>query len=80
MLKFRTVLIIIGIFALLRFIGQFMKTRRANQEAEQRRRREKEVQKRRDFIRKNEGKAFIIPKDNSPHQSDIEDVDFEDVK
>lgn len=80
MFKFKTVLIVIGVFVLLRFIGQLMRAKRAVHEQEQRKKREKAVQKHREFIRQNEGRTFVIPKDSKHSKEDIEDVGYEDVK
>lgn len=73
---FRTLLIIIGVIVLLRFIGQLMNAKR-NMETErklnaQQRKQNEEIRK----TAQNFGKTKIISNSNS---NDIEDVDFEEV-
>jgi len=80
MLKFRTVLIVIGIFVLLRFIGKVMRGRREAMAREQEEKRRKAVKKRKEFIKKNEGKVFVIPEEKKLDESDIEDVSHEEMK
>lgn len=80
MLKFKNILIILGAIVLVRFIGQLLRAKRAYNEQEQRKKREREVQKQKDFVKKNEGKVFVIPKDTKGSSSDVEDVSYEDVK
>ena len=75
---FRTLLILIGLFVILRFLGRLANAKRNLEEEkvldEQKRREEAE----RERITKNLGKTKII--DKSSGSKDIEDVDFEEVK
>lgn len=82
---FRTVLIVIGAIVLLRFLGQLMIAKR-NMEAERKLNEEqrKANQERNDKM-KSFGKTTILGKINSKNKSvksssDIQDVDFEEVK
>lgn len=82
---FRTVLIVIGAIVLLRFLGQLMIAKR-NMEAERKLNEEqrKANQERNDKM-KSFGKTTILGEINSKNKSvksssDIQDVDFEEVK
>lgn len=73
---FRTLLIIIGVIVLLRFLGQLMNAKR-NMEVE--RKLNAEQRKQNEEIRKtvkNYGKTNVISDSKS---NDIEDVDYEEV-
>lgn len=72
---FKTVLILLGVFVLLRFIGQLMIARRNLAENEQLKRQDEALTKARRFVEKNSGKTTIIP----PKSRAAEDVDFEEV-
>lgn len=73
----RTLLIIVGVIVILRFLGQLMTAKRNMEEErklnEQQRRFNQEKEKK----RKNLGKTSILKKGSS--SSDIEDVDFEEM-
>ncbi|MBN9293062.1 MAG: hypothetical protein J0G96_03685 [Flavobacteriia bacterium] len=69
----------IGAFVLLRFLGQLMKARRAVHEQEQQKKKDRAVQKRKEFIKKNEGKIFVIPKDTAIDESDVEDTSHKEI-
>lgn len=79
MIKFKTILIVIGAFVLLRFLGQLMRAKRAAHEQEQQKKRDSAVQKRKEFIKKNEGKVFVIPKDAAIDESDVEDTNHKEI-
>lgn len=73
----RTLLIIIGVIVLLRFLGQIMNARR-NQEAQNRFNKNREnLRKQKEFIQKNSGKTRVV--DSKNNSNDVEDVDFEEV-
>ena len=79
---FRTVLIIIGTFALLRFIGRLLISKRQYEANQNEIKAQRSDQKKADYIRKNIGKTSIIKDSNQSSVSssiDAEDVDFEDV-
>lgn len=80
MLKIRNILIILGVFFLLKFIGKVMRGRREAQERERTQKRNKAVQNRKEFIRENEGRVFVIPKDAKMDETDIEDSTYEEIK
>ena len=73
---FRTVLIIIGVVVLLRFIGQLMAAKRGIDEErklnEQSRRTDEEKRK----VSKNFGKTKVLKESSS---RDIEDIDHEEI-
>lgn len=60
MLKFKNILILIGAFVLLRFIGQVLRAKRDVNEQAKRKKRDQAVQNRKEFIKQNEGKVFVI--------------------
>ena len=75
---FRTILIIIGIIVVLRFIGQFLNAKR-NMETERKlnqNARKFEEERQRTF--KNYGKTRII-KDKKSISNDVQDVSYEEV-
>lgn len=78
MLKFRNILIILGIFFLLKFIGQIMKAKRQAEAKNKNDRQMEKIRRQKEFVQKNKGKTFVIPKDTSVN--DVEDVDYQDVK
>ncbi len=79
MLKFRTVLIVIGAYVLIRFLGQVLRARKAAHQQEQDKKREKAIKKQKEFVQKNEGKIFVIPSETKLDNSDVEDTNYEDV-
>lgn len=75
---FRTLLILIGLFMVLRFLGRLANAKRNIEEEkalDEQRKREKAEKER---VAKNIGKTKIISK--SSGSKDIEDVDFEELK
>ena len=79
---FKTILILIGVFVILRFIGQLMIAKRnlAEQNALRSSLKKEEVEK--NFKEKNKGKIFILNENNKQNEQDynVNDVDFEEVK
>lgn len=74
----RTVLILIGIFIVVRFIGQLMNAKRNMAAEEHMKRHEEKLRKAREKTARNLGKTSVI-KDGRSASGDIEDVDFEEV-
>lgn len=75
----RTVLIIVGVFVLLRFLGQLMNAKRNMAEQEQLKAQDQKLKSERERTAKNLGKTTVIGKDKRA-SGDIEDVDFEELK
>jgi hypothetical protein len=80
---FRTILIIIGVFVLLRFIGQLMMAKRNMEDERRLNERQRKADKERSDKLHNFGKTNIInrrsaSKSTAKH-SDIEDVDYEEL-
>ena len=75
----RTVLIIIGVFVLLRFLGQLMNAKRNMEEEKQMKDRAEKLKKARETTARNLGKTTVI-RDRTNTSGDIEDVDYEEVK
>jgi uncharacterized membrane protein len=79
----KTVLIIIGLMVVLRFIGQFMIAKRNMEEEREINKRANEVSKERLYKLKNFGKVKIYKNSNDFKQkrtnSDTEDVPYEEV-
>ncbi len=80
MLKFKNILILIGAFVLLRFIGQVLRAKRDVNEQAKRKKRDQAVQNRKDFIKQNEGKVFVISPETDVDNSDVEDVNYKEVE
>lgn len=74
----RTVLIIIGVFVVVRFLGQMMNAKRNMAEQESMKDREENLRKAREQTARNLGKTTII-KDGKRNSGDVEDVDFEEI-
>jgi uncharacterized membrane protein YhiD involved in acid resistance len=74
---FRTVLIIIGVFVLLRYVGQWMNVKRNNDEEQRLSNQRAQAKKEREHKQKNLGKTNILKKNSS--STDVEDVDFEEL-
>ncbi len=74
----RTVLIIIGVFVLLRFLGQLMNAKRNMAEEQQMKDRENKIRKAREKTAKNLGKTTIL-KNGRNNAGDVEDVDYEEI-
>jgi hypothetical protein len=72
---FKTVLILIGVFVALRFLGQMMIAKRNIAEQNQLKANQARIRKEKEFVEKNKGKISISRKSN-PH---AEDVDYEEV-
>lgn len=73
---FKTILIIIGAFIALRFIGQLMNAKRNMNEEQALKDRLAREEKERQFVEKNQGKIHIT----KGASNRTEDVDFEEVK
>ena len=79
---FRTILIIIGVVALLRFIGRLLIAKRHYEASQNELNTQIRYRQKADCIKKNIGKTTIIKDLNQSSVSsnlDAEDVDFEDV-
>ena len=74
----RTILILIGVFVVIRFIGQMMNAKRNMAEQESMKEREENLRKAREQTARNLGKTTIL-KNGKRNSSDIEDVDFEEI-
>ena len=73
---FRTILIIIGVIVLLRFIGQFMIARRNMAEQQAMKQRESATRNMKRAVEKNLGKTQVV---SGKNQSHAEDVDYEEL-
>lgn len=81
---FRTILIVVGAIVLLRFIGQLMIAKRNMEEERNHSNRQRIAEKERNEKLKNFGKTKIINKSangksRSANQTNVEDVDFEEI-
>lgn len=74
---FRTILIIVGVLVLLRFIGQLMNAKRNMDEERRMNEDRRRAQKEKDEKKRNLGKTNVL-NDKGKDQS-AEDVDFEEV-
>ena len=74
----RTVLILIGVFVVVRFIGQLMNAKRNIAAEEHMKRHADTMKKARERTAKNLGKTNVI-KDGKSASGDIEDVDYEEI-
>lgn len=72
---FKTLLILIGVFVLLRFIGQLMIARRNIAEQNELNRQRMQYEKQKQFVEQNKGKISI-----SKSSSKAEDTDYEIVE
>jgi uncharacterized membrane-anchored protein YhcB (DUF1043 family) len=82
---FKTVLIIIGAFVLLRFLGQLMIAKRNMEEERKLNEQQRKADKERADMMKKFGKTSILSKINSdkrtsPSSVDVQDVEFEEIK
>lgn len=82
---FKTVLIIIGAFVLLRFLGQLMIAKRNMEEERKLNEQQRKADKERADKMKKFGKTSILSKINSdkrtsPSSADVQDVEFEEIK
>lgn len=73
---FKMILMIIGAFVLLRFLGQLMVAKRNLAEQKRHEDFRNELEKHRSFYKKNSGKINILGK---KHSSNVQDVDYEEV-
>lgn len=73
----RTVLILIGIVVVLRFLGRVMIAKRNLEEEREVLRKEKEFTRERNQKIKNFGKVSVS---NIPPKGEVQDVDYEEVK
>lgn len=81
---FRTILIVVGAIVLLRFIGQLMIAKRNMEEERNHSSRQRSAEKERNDKLKNFGKTNVINRSGdktspSSKQSNVEDVDFEEI-
>lgn len=72
---FKTILILIGVFVALRFLGQMMIAKRNIAEQNDLRERESRLKKEKEFVEQNKGKISI----SKNKASKAEDVDYEEV-
>ena len=70
----KTVLIIVGVFVVLRFLGQLIQAKRNIAEQNEHRRQREQIDKEKKFVEKNEGKVLI-----SKNKRAAEDVDYEEI-
>lgn len=75
---FRTLLLLIGAFVLLRFLGQIMMARRDQAESDAMQAQKKKLEKEKLQKQKNLGKTNII--DSRSASDSIQDIDFEEVE
>jgi hypothetical protein len=75
----RTILIIIGVSVIFRFIGQLMNGRRNQEDAKIAKDRQDAIDKQKQYVEKNQGKVNIVSK-QAPPSAPFEDVDYEEVK
>lgn len=75
---FRTLLIIGGVFLLLRFLGQFMIAKRNMEDERNHNSNQRKFDSEKKAKKKSEGKTKILGK-NISNESDIQDVDFEEI-
>ena len=76
---FKTLMILIGVFVLLRFLGQLMNAKRNMEEERQLNAHDRKIQKEKAYKQKNLGKTKVVSRNQSPGNSGVEDVDFEEV-
>lgn len=74
----RTILIIVGVIVLLRFLGQLMNAKRNMAEQEAMNQQARKLQAERNLKAKNLGKTSILGKGRSA-SGEIEDVDFVEI-
>ena len=73
----RTILIIIGVLVVLRFIGQLMQAKKNMEEERALNERDRKLRNETERKRNNLGKTNLLRKDD---RVDAEDVDFKEVK
>ena len=74
----RTILIIIGVSIIFRFIGRVLNGKRNQAEEQAVKARQDYINKQKQYVEKNEGKVNIVSKQASP-TTPFEDVDYEEV-
>ena len=74
----RTVLILIGIFVVVRFIGQLMNAKRNAETEKFMKEHDKKMKKARERTARNLGRTTVI-KNGKSASGDTEDVDFEEI-
>lgn len=78
---FRMILILIGVFVLLRFIGQILMAKNNIARQNDMKRREEELAKQKDKALRNAGKTKILRSKNDQNPNDsIIDVDYSEVE
>lgn len=75
----RTILIIIGVSVILRFIGQVLNGKRNQSDEKSAKERQDYINKQKQYVEQNEGKVNIVSKQASP-TTPFEDVDYEEIK
>lgn len=75
---FRTVLILIGLYVVLRFLGRLATAKRNQDEINALEEQKKQFKAEKDSVSKNLGKTKVL--NQKSKSNDIEDVDFEEVK
>lgn len=73
----RTLLIIIGMFVLLRFLGQLMNAKRNMEEERKLNAQQRKFNQEKETKRKNLGKTSVLKKGQA--SDNIEDVDYEEM-
>lgn len=74
----RTILILIGILVVLRFLGQLMNAKRNMEEERELNKRSRQQQSERERVQRNFGRTQV--NNRVDYQDGIEDVDFEEVE
>ena len=74
----RTILIIIGVSIVFRFIGQVLNGKRNQADEKAAKARQDYINKQKQYVEKNEGKVNIVSKQAAP-TTPFEDVDYEEV-
>lgn len=75
---FRTILIVVGVIVLVRFIGQLMNAKRNMEEERQANERDRKLRDEKRRKEKQLGKTTILKK-GSQNQGDVEDVNYEEL-
>ena len=75
---FKMILMLIGAFVLLRFLGQLLQAKRNMEEERRLLKKQREAERERSWKLKHFGKTSVMNKTKSPSTS-TEDVDFEEV-
>ena len=73
----RTLLIIVGVFVVIRFIGQIMTAKRQQAEADAQKRYNDQLDKEKRFKEKHKGKTRILKRGSQ--DGNVQDVDFEEI-